>query len=77
MEMGMQNFRKMEFTPSPSTIRNLRVIMNWEYLSSKGFISIRVGLTIHGSSFKNRHLVAKDSLKLNITIRLNIILYYS
>ena len=25
MEMGMQNFRKMEFTPPP-TIRNLRVL---------------------------------------------------
>ena len=25
MEMGMQNFRKMEFTPPPPTIRNLRV----------------------------------------------------
>ena len=41
-----------------------------------------VGLTMHGSSFKNRHFVAKDSLKLNNTIntsliKLNIILYYS
>ena len=43
---------------------------------------MRVGLNLHGSSFRNRHLVAKDSLKLNNTIntcllRLNSILYYS
>ena len=36
---------------------------------------------MHGSSFIDRHLVAKDSLKLNNTInicliRLNIILFY-
>ena len=37
---------------------------------------------MYGSSFNDRHLVAKDSLKLNNTvntslIRLNIILHYS
>ena len=38
---------------------------------------MRVDLTLQGSSFKSRHLVAKDSLKLNNTInRLNVILYY-
>ena len=42
---------------------------------------IRVDLTMHGSSFKNRHFVwsrAKDLLKLNNTInKPNSILYYS
>ena len=46
MEMGMKNFRKMEFTPSPPfppapTIRNLRVMGNRKaycYLSSAKFI---------------------------------------
>ena len=58
-----------------------KLIMNGKYLSSTVSYQIRVGLTRHGSSFKNRHFVqscAKDSLKLNNTInRLNIILYYS
>ena len=49
-------------------------------------MSIKVGLTIYGSSFKNRHFVrsetlasrAKDSVRHNNTIkRLSIILYYS
>ena len=58
-----------------------RLTMNG-YLRSKGFKSIRVGLTMHGSSFKDRHFFAKGLLKLNNTtntclIRLNIILYYS
>ena len=62
-----------------------KLIMNGYYLSSAGFISIRVGLTMHVSSFKNRHLVwsetlalrAKELIKLNRTIkRLNIILNY-
>ena len=43
--------------------------------------SLRIGLTLHGSLFKNKHFVlsrAKELLKLNNTInRLNIILYYS
>ena len=42
------------------------------------FKSVRVGLIMHGSSFKNRYFVAKELLKLNNTInRLNISLYYS
>ena len=49
-----------------------KLIMNEQYLTSTGFKSIRVGLTIHGSSFKNRHFVAKDSVKLNNAIRLNV-----
>ena len=61
-----------------------KLIMNEHYLRSTGFKSIRVGLIMHGPLFKNRHFVrlpAKDSLKLNNTIktclkRLNIILYY-
>ena len=37
---------------------------------------MRVDLTLQGSSFKSRRLVAKDSLKFNNTInRLNVILY--
>ena len=56
--------------------------MKGYYLSSTGFKSIRAGLTMHGSSFNDTHLVAKDSLKLNnmrntCLIRLKIILYYS
>ena len=46
------------------------LMMN-KYLSSEGFISAGVGLTMHGSSLENRHFVqsrAKDSLKLNNTI---------
>ena len=55
--------------------------MNGYYLSPTGFKSTRVGLIIYGSLFTDRHLVAKDSLKLNneintCLIRLNIILYY-
>ena len=62
----------------PLPIHLFKLIMNGYYLSSLGFISIRVGLTIHGSSFKIRHLVAEEILKLNNTInRLNIVLYYS
>ena len=41
-------------------------------LSSIGLLSIRVALTMHGSSFKNRHFVrssAKYSLKFNNIIR--------
>ena len=55
-----------------------KVIMNEYYLSSLGFISIVLGLTMHGSSSKNRHFVANYLLKLNNTIkRLNLILHYS
>ena len=54
--------------------------MNGQYLSSLGFILIRVALTMHGSVFKNRHFIrshAKDSLKPNnATNRLKIILCY-
>ena len=55
--------------------------MNGYYLSPTGFKPTRVGLIIYGSLFTDRHLVAKDSLKLNneintCLIRLNIILYY-
>ena len=53
-----------------------KLIMNGSCLSSLGFIPIRVGLTMHCLSFKNRHFVAKDLLKLKNTVnRLNIILY--
>ena len=50
--------------------------------SSTGIKSIRVALPMHGSSFNDRQLVAKDSLKVNNTIntcliRMNIIFYYS
>ena len=56
--------------------------MNGYYLSSTGLRSIRVGLNMHGSSFKYSHFVARKALKLNNTIntcliRLNIILHYS
>ena len=52
--------------------------MNGQYLSSTGFKSIKVGLTMQGSSFKNRHFVAKELLKLNNKLnRLKIIFYYS
>ena len=34
-----------------------KLIMNGSYLSSTGFISIIVGLTMHGSAFKSRHFV--------------------
>ena len=55
--------------------------MNGQYLPSTGSKSIRVGLIVHGSSFNETDLVAKDSLKLNITIStllimLNTIWYY-
>ena len=66
-----------------------RLTLNEQYLSSTGFKSTRVGLTMHGSPFKDRHFAwletlatrAKELLKLNNTIntcliRLNIILYY-
>ena len=39
--------------------------MNGSYISSIGFKSIRVGLPMHGSSFNDRHFVAKEYLKLN------------
>ena len=60
-------------------------IMNDYHLNSTGFKSTRIGLTMHGSSFEDRHLVwshTKNSIKLNNTvntclIRLKIILYYS
>ena len=42
--------------------------MNGLYLSSTGFKSIRVGLTLHGSSFKDRNFVwlcAEELLKFN------------
>ena len=52
-----------------------KLITNGQYLSSTEFISIRVSLTMHGSSFKNRHLVAKKLLKLN-TINTCYLLYY-
>ena len=45
------------------------VIINGWYSSSRGFKSIRVGLTMHGSSFKNRYFITKDSLKPNIIIQ--------
>ena len=43
-----------------------KLIMNGQYLSSTGFMLIRIGLTMNDSSFKNRHLVAKDSPKLTV-----------
>ena len=54
-----------------------KLIMNGYYLSSLGFIPIRVGLTIHGSSFKNSHLVrsAICAEEFNNTINPKIILY--
>ena len=54
-----------------------QLVMNGKYLSSIGFISIKLGLNIHGLSFKNRRFVrslAKHSLKLNNTI--NTCLHY-
>ena len=64
--------------------------MNLDYFSSTEFKSMRVGVIIHGSSFKDRHFVwyetfatyAKVLLKLDSTIntclmRLNNILCYS
>ena len=42
--------------------------MNRQYLISPGFKSIIVGLTIHGTLFKVRHLAAKELLKHNNTI---------
>ena len=64
--------------------------MNLDYFSSTGFKSMRVGVIIHGSSFKDRYFVwseafatyAKVLVKLDSTIntclmRLNNILYYS
>ena len=58
-----------------------KLIMN-KYLRSTGFKSIRVALAIHVSSFKDRHVVAKELRKLNNTINTclitwNIILYHS
>ena len=59
--------------------------MNGEYLSSKGFKPIRVGLIIHDSPFNNTSFVPsrdKELLKLDGIIntclkRLSIILHYS
>ena len=55
--------------------------MNEYYLSSTELISIRVALTIDGSSLITRHFAGsrgKDLLKLNNAIhRLKIVLYYS
>ena len=47
-----------------------------------GFKSIRAGLNKHGSSFRDIHFVANDTIKFNnaidfCLINLNIILYYS
>ena len=39
-----------------------KLIMNGKNLSSTQFKSTRVALTIHGSSFKYRHFVAKELL---------------
>ena len=39
-----------------------KLIINGQYLSSTGFKLIRVGLTMHGSTFEDRHLVGKDSI---------------
>ena len=47
-----------------------KLIMNVQYLSSTGFKSMRVGLIIHGSSFNDAHLVAKELLKLNNPINI-------
>ena len=59
-------------------VHSFTLIKNGYHLSSTGFIWVRVGLTMHGTSFKNEHSVRKDSLKVNNTInRLNITLYYS
>ena len=37
----------------------LKLILTEQYLGSTGFISIRVDLTMHGSSFKDRHFLLK------------------
>ena len=55
--------------------------MNGHYLSSTGLKSIRLGLTMHGSSINDTQLVDKDSLNVNNAlntrlIRLNVILYH-
>ena len=42
-----------------------KLIMNGLYLTSTGFISIRVVLTMHGSWFRKRNFVAKYPLKPN------------
>ena len=59
--------------PLQLSVRLFRLMMNGWYLNSTGFILIRVGLTRHDSSFKNKHFVAKDLLKLNNTINACII----
>ena len=57
-----------------------KLIMNGLYLSSTGFILTRAGLTMHKSSFTNRHFVrlcTKEILKVyNMINRVNIILWY-
>ena len=44
-----------------------KLIMNAQYLNSTGFKSKIVGITMHGLSFKDRHFVAKELLKLSNT----------
>ena len=63
VSFGKHIFSAMSLKP-PVHLSN--VIMNGQYLSSAAFKLARVGLTIHGSSFKNWYFVwssAKDSLK--------------
>ena len=52
--------------------------MDNKYLSSTGFISAIVGVTLHGSSFKNRHFVrsATCAKELDYTTDPEIFLYY-
>ena len=52
-----------------------KLIMNG-YLSSAVFKSIWASLTMHDSSFRDRHLVAKYSLKLNNIELLNAEHYF-
>ena len=46
-------------------IHLFKLITNRSYLSSTGFKSIRVGLTVHSSEFKNGNFVPKEIVKLN------------
>ena len=59
-----------------------KLIVNGSNIISKGFKSMRVGLTMHGSLFEDIHFAAKYILKFNNTIntcliKLSIVLYHS
>ena len=57
-------------------------MVNKEVLGGGGIKKKRAGLNKHGSSFRDIHFVANDTIKFNnainfCLINLNIILYYS